>query len=158
MKKIITLALFCCVSVVVFAQADKSDYWEKVKSMKIAHITTEVGLTPEEAQAFWPVYNEMERTMMDAQSKVYKAYKEMVTAVSDKKSEEEIRKALHKYIEATKERDKMFATSVAKYEKILSDTKVAKLYIAEESFRRNQIRQLKKNNSCDAGKSSEGCK
>ena len=39
--------------------ADAGEDWkEKIQSEKIAFLTTEIGLTPEEAQAFWPVYNQ----------------------------------------------------------------------------------------------------
>ena len=30
---------------------------EKIKALKVAHITEQLDLTAKEAQAFWPVYN-----------------------------------------------------------------------------------------------------
>jgi hypothetical protein len=38
----------------VYAQANQR---EKVESMRIAFITHRLNLTPDEAKAFWPVYN-----------------------------------------------------------------------------------------------------
>ena len=31
---------------------------KEIKAQKTAYITTKLGLTPEEAQRFWPIYNE----------------------------------------------------------------------------------------------------
>ncbi len=36
---------------------------EKVRSLKIAYITQELELTAKEAEKFWPVYNEYDRTI-----------------------------------------------------------------------------------------------
>ncbi|WP_040398062.1 hypothetical protein [Cesiribacter andamanensis] len=38
------------------AQGDRSN--EKIEAARIAHITTRLNLSPEQAQKFWPVYNE----------------------------------------------------------------------------------------------------
>ena len=65
MKQIIlllTLGVFLIAQTSVVAQ--KSDNhkkrWEKYKTEKVAFLTTNLDLTPQEAQKFWPVYNEME--------------------------------------------------------------------------------------------------
>jgi hypothetical protein len=34
---------------------------EKIKALKVAYITEQLQLTPEEAQRFWPVYNEFDQ-------------------------------------------------------------------------------------------------
>ena len=41
-----------------YAQPGPQEDWkEKMQSVKIAFLTTEIGLTPTEAQNFWPIYN-----------------------------------------------------------------------------------------------------
>ena len=50
-------------------------------SEKIAFLTTAIGLTPGEAQAFWPVYNQMWEERGKAQFNVMKAYKALEAAV-----------------------------------------------------------------------------
>lgn len=56
--KLIILSLF--MTSLLFAQPGEN--WEKgkdrVESLKIAFITKELALTPQESQAFWPVYNQ----------------------------------------------------------------------------------------------------
>lgn len=39
------------------AQETITDKEEEIKSQKIAFFTNKIGLTPEEAQVFWPIYN-----------------------------------------------------------------------------------------------------
>jgi hypothetical protein len=57
MKKIIyILAFITCFGVKSFAQEDKKNT-EKIEALKIAYITKNLNLSPEEAQRFWPVYN-----------------------------------------------------------------------------------------------------
>ena len=50
--KILILTLFVTTS----AFAQKFDK-EKIKALKIAHITEQMDLTKDEAQKFWPIYN-----------------------------------------------------------------------------------------------------
>ena len=70
MKKItkILVALAAMVCMGFSANASVADDWkEKMMAEKIAFLTLEVGLTPEEAQAFWPVYNQISKEKNDAQ-------------------------------------------------------------------------------------------
>ena len=55
-------------------------------SEKIAFLTTAIGLTPGEAQAFWPVYNQMWEERGKAQFNVMKAYKALEAAVDGNKT------------------------------------------------------------------------
>ena len=41
------------------AQPQKGGWHDRMMSEKIAFITMELQLTPEEAQVFWPVYNQI---------------------------------------------------------------------------------------------------
>ncbi len=38
---------------------DKGHKGEKVKAMKVAYLSSKLELTPEEAEKFWPIYNEL---------------------------------------------------------------------------------------------------
>jgi len=61
MLKKYTLILFAlCFSGLAMSQGNrdkKNDKREKIKAEKIGFISTELELSPEEAQAFWPIYN-----------------------------------------------------------------------------------------------------
>ena len=54
------LAAFALLSISSYAQPT-GNWKERMMSEKIAFFTTEIGISPEEGQAFWPVYNEVNK-------------------------------------------------------------------------------------------------
>ena len=109
----------------------KKDWHDKWKAEKIAYLTDALDLTSAEAEKFWPVYN---------------AYKALDEAIKAGKGDKEINTLLDKYIESQNCGKDIDSKYVLEYRKILPGKKVAKLYIAEESFRRQQIHKLNKDN------------
>ncbi|HNR27503.1 MAG TPA: hypothetical protein PKY83_03660 [Bacteroidales bacterium] len=85
MKRSIIIFFLCFVTLPAFSQevrVHKSEQERKaereaVQSQKIAFITQEVGLTPAEAEKFWPLYNEMERKVREVVHKRNNAKAEM---------------------------------------------------------------------------------
>ena len=147
MKKItaICAALAAMMCLCISADARRScgeDWKEKMMAEKIAFLTLEVGLTPEEAQAFWPVYNQVEKEKDEAMFNVISTYKEMYKAIDEKKGEKEVSALLEKHLEAQKKMNEIENGIAAKYKEVLAVDKVARLYVAEEKFRRQQIRRL----------------
>lgn len=119
-----------------------NDWMARMRSEKIAFLTTEIGLTPEEAQAFWPIYNKAEAEDAAAFDATMKAYRALEDAVRQKKSEKEISKLLDDYVAAANSSQAVNVKYVDQYKKVLSAEKVAKLFVAEERFRNNQILRL----------------
>ena len=147
MKKIIYIVtasvLILTSAISAFAEERFQDNWkEKIMSEKIAFLTMEMGITPEEAQVFWPVYNQVDKERDEAVRKVFQSFKALEDAVSAGKSEKEISKLLDAYQEALEQQANIESQASAKYEKVLSVTKLAKLYVGEEKFRRLQVRRL----------------
>lgn len=123
---------------------DQSDWHEKMMSEKIAYITSALELTPEEAQVFWPVYNQIEKGKHESQIKVMKAYGALAKALKENNvSDKEIDRLLDNYLAAKQANKDADNGEIEKYRKILSGKKVAKLYMAEEGFRRHHIRNMK---------------
>ena len=92
MKKITTifaaLAAMMCPCISADARRSFGDDWkEKLMAEKVAFLTLEIGLTPEEAQVFWPVYNQVEKEKDEAMFSMIKAHKDMLKAIEEKKSE-----------------------------------------------------------------------
>ena len=69
-------------------------------SEKVAFLTIEMGITPEEAQAFWPVYNQVEKERDEAVRLVFQSFKALEDAVAAGKSEKEVAKLLETYLDA----------------------------------------------------------
>ncbi len=124
----------------------KKDWHDRMKAEKIAYITDAMDLTSSEAEKFWPVYNKCEREKRNSFKVVIEAYKALEDAIKAGKDDSEINSLLDKYIESQNYGKDIDSKYVAEYRKILPGKKVAKLYIAEESFRRQQIHRLNKDN------------
>ena len=128
----------------VQAQSKKEGWQDKIQSEKIGFLTVELNLSPEEAQVFWPVYNEIATAKKALQEKVRESYKALITALNeDIATDKEIDKLLDEYLAAKRAVQDAGKDNAAKYRKVLSSKKVAKLYVAEEKFRRQNIRSLK---------------
>ena len=143
-KIIIITAALVFGAVNAFANNEaKEDWKEKLQAEKIAFLTMEIGLTPQEAQVFWPVYNEINEEKDQAMYEAIKYYWEMSKAIEAGKPEKEIKTLLDKYLEAQEKQRKIDNDAADKYKKVLPTAKVAKLYIGEEKFIRLNIRKLR---------------
>jgi len=158
MKKIIRIAISAMILLAVssayaFAQnngrnsdnrqsRNPSAWMDRMKSDKIAFLSSEMGLTPSEAEKFWPIYNQAEKEKEQTMGEVMKAYMELEKAVEGNKNAKELTSLMDKYIKAQKASSEVDSKYVEKYKKVISGEKVAKLFVAEEKFRRNQIMRL----------------
>jgi len=138
--------IFCLISLAILGitcyaqppQPDKNDaIAKKIQNEKIAYFTRELDLTSEEAQAFWPLYNEYKKEADAAHDATMKALWEASKINSkDNVTDAEIDKILTTYNKALKDEASLAEKYYAKYTKILPASKIAKLYFAEESFKR----------------------
>jgi hypothetical protein len=147
MKKIIYIVtasvLILTSAISAFAEERFQDNWkEKIMSEKIAFLTMEIGITPEEAQVFWPVYNQVDKERDEAIRSVFRSYKAVEDAVAAGKGEKELNKLLDEYLAALKAQGEVEQKAYKEYAKVLPVEKLAKLYVAEEKFRRQHIRKL----------------
>lgn len=115
---------------------------DRIQSEHIAYLTSELELTPEEAEKFWPVYNKAHQEQMRNNQDYRKALKDLKTAVKEGRSEAEIKAALETYNKAKNDQRNVLADYQKDFIKILGVVKTAKLYVAEDSFRTRQIHNL----------------
>ena len=118
--------------------------FERIQSEKIAFITQELDLSPEEAQVFWPVYNQCWKESLEAHHKMMEAASEFRGKKGEELSDAELEKKLDAYIQANKASNQVMADWYPKFKKVLPIHKVAKLYQAEEAFQMRMINNLKK--------------
>ena len=115
---------------------------ENIEAQKVAFITKKVELTPEEAQQFWPVYNQYQGKLQELRKKRrqdIKEAKENFEAMTDKDVEQLVDDEIvfrQKELDIQKEFHSKFKT-------LLPIKKVAKLYQAEEQFKRYLLNELK---------------
>ena len=140
MKTIIHIASILIMTIgcqISFAQNNK----EKIEALKVAFIAKELSLSPQEAQVFWPVYNEWQDKIeaIKSKRKEFKRIRENPEALSDK----EIEAYLSSELMVRQRETELFKEYTERLRKILPIKKVALLYKAEEEFKKELIKQLK---------------
>ena len=150
MKKLVSILLASSIAVLLSAQPQNrhgsgagghaNSGIEKIRAERVAFITSEVGLTAEEAQAFWPVYNRIEEQQKELMKAERSAYIALSKALAD--GQGDVQKLLDAYIKAKAANVNLHVANVKDYSKVLPTEKVARLFTCEEKFRRQQIGRL----------------
>ena len=146
MKKIVAIIISVVFSLAATAQPSGKDHKgfnRQIESEKIAFYTQAMDLTPEEAQAFWPVYNAIEKDQKALEKAVWESFRELNISISEAKGDREIEKALDKYLKANEANVNLHAKSLDKYKAILPPAKVAKFFTAQENFRRHMFKNVR---------------
>lgn len=144
MKKIISvlfaLALVGCIAAFAQKKENREAWRERIRSERVAMITSELELTEAEAQAFWPVYNEVQAQRREA----FKASAEALKALKDGAEGKDAAALLDQYEAAIQKNNAIELQAMNRYRKVLPAEKVARLLVAEEKFRHQQIGKLGK--------------
>lgn len=123
MKKYLLILLLMITSLSVIKAQDNPNA-EKIQSLKIAFITQKLQLTPDEAQKFWPVYDQYSNEIrsLELDNKNGPALE----------NEEKLLNIRKKYL--------------GSFEKVLGSQKTNKLFNVERDFREILIRRLQNRN------------
>ncbi len=154
MKRVLFIAftglLFFFIGTALGQDQSHEARWEKIKAEKVAFITTQLSLTPAEAQKFWPIYNEMEQQRWDAQ-KARRDLENKVSEAEESLSENEIVKLTRDFAGSMANEGALMSGYNEKLLKVLPAKKVLKLYKAENEFRMNMIRKYRDGDKGDKG-------
>ena len=117
---------------------------EQIKALKVAFITDELSLTPDEATKFWPLFNAFEDKQQEIRQQKLKGYLDRMNEDSfDKLSDKEATTLLNQ-IESSEDElyqaKKKFTTSL---KGVISPIKIMKLKKAEENFNRKLLQQYR---------------
>ncbi|RKR11642.1 hypothetical protein C8C83_3382 [Flavobacterium sp. 90] len=143
-QKILPLILFL-VSFSFYAQNEKTDEKrEKIKAYKVSFLTTELELTPTEAEKFWPIYNAYDDKQFELRHQKMKTYLQRLDGDNINSISEKEAASLLSQMEAT---DKELYLLRVKYgsdvKKILSAKKILKLKKSEDDFNRKLLKQYR---------------
>ena len=136
-SKTLIIAILC--PLFMLAQNHKMDKKrEKIEVQKIAFITKQLDLTPEEAQKFWPVYNQFS----DARKQLHEQHKKNRKNIDDL-SDSEIEQIIDNHIILDQKELDIKKKYHAEFKKVLSNKKIAKLYHSEDQFKRELLKRIK---------------
>lgn len=134
-------------------RAEGNAWQQRVRAEKEAFLNAELNLTPEEAQAFWPLYNKMEDEKRTLMQKSHKAYWALRAALKEGDAKDsEISKLTASYLDLSQSCMSVDKKYLKLFNRILPADKVAKLYVSEERFRRKQMQKLNSHGDRQSGK------
>jgi hypothetical protein len=146
--KNLLLIIALIVSAGVFAQPDdrgpKHDRKDRIKAHKIAFISSELELTPKEAEKFWPVYNECE-AKVDKVRKERRGYLKKLKGLEEL-SDEDAFNLMEKVFDTESSESALRKEYLGKFAAVIGKKKAAKVFIAEEKFKRELLKKIKKGN------------
>jgi len=115
---------------------------EKIEAQKVAFITQKLNLTPEEAQQFWPLYNQFQSKIEELRKSRRRELMEAKGNI-DILTDKEIEKLVDDEIVFKQKEIDLAKEYLPKFKAILPIKKIAKLYEAEEQFKRHLLNELK---------------
>jgi len=122
--------------------AQKDNVRERIKSQRIAFITQKLALTPDEAQKFWPVYNqysdEIDRVKKDM-NKLRRSTNDNLMSMNDK----DIEKALEDDLQNQQKITDLQRKYQSELKKVIPARKIAQLYKAERDFKLTLLKRMR---------------
>ncbi|HET6557741.1 MAG TPA: hypothetical protein VFG54_10540 [Prolixibacteraceae bacterium] len=146
MKKlyvVILLIAFCFNLDAQERRGGNPEMFEKIKAEKVSFFTSKLDLTPSEAQAFWPVYNEFEKKRFEIQRQIHK-FERMPEEELANMNDSEIDKLTDNYIGSFEQEAQLLKEYNKQFLKILPKKKVLLMYRTENEFRSHLIREFRK--------------
>ena len=142
MKYTMILFLSLC-SLVAFAQPDRDEpkRSEKVDALKRAYLTTELALTPVEAEKFWPVYNAHDETQKTHRKELKKVMEKMEAVGENQKAFESLNNEISALRMKEVEEDSNFMIACSK---VIGVQKTAKLPAIEREFHKILLEEVGK--------------
>ena len=107
----------------------------------MAFLTDKMGLTTEQSQKFWPLYNEYEAKRRE----LVKAYRSGYREDVDQLSEQEAKARLDSMFNTREKELELEKEYVARYQRVISPNQIIKLYRSEREFTRLLLRKLDNN-------------
>lgn len=121
----------------------KQESMREIQSQRVAFFTNEMNLTPEEAQVFWPLYNqytEKKNKLVEEQKKIMRSFsKEGVASMTDSEAEA----AANAFIKLQQQENDLIQEYHKKFMSQLPAKKVLQMYKAEKDFMQNLLWHLK---------------
>ncbi len=135
----LVISLFCA----TFAFAQRG---QNIESLHTAFITQKLNLTTEEAQKFWPVYDQYHADL-NALKKQRDDNKETVKKAGgiDNMNDADVQKIIANETDIESRELELRKSYILKFEQVIPARKVAKFYIAEEEFKLYLLKQLSNN-------------
>ena len=146
MKKIFTTLFFLTITLLMFGQDAFQERLNNLRAQKIAFITQRIDLTTDEAQVFWPIYNELAKK----KEELNKRRKEIAFELKNNRDtydNAQKEKLADKFVGLKLKDANLDIEYLEKFKKVLSIDKVLKLFQAELAFKNYLLNKVRHQNA-----------
>ena len=145
MRKIIYISSALMIITAFFQKsAAQNQAFEKLNAYRVAFFTNRLNLTTEEAQKFWPIYNELQRKKNAIQVERASIFRN-ISANELNMNDKEITEAGDRLVSLDLQEANLTSEYHKKFREILSPVKVVRLYQAENQYRIQLLNELRDN-------------
>ncbi|PJJ60899.1 periplasmic heavy metal sensor [Hymenobacter chitinivorans] len=110
----------------------------QLENAKIAYLTDKISLTQDQAQRFWPLYNEFS----DKRRDVARRMRQLRTENPDGLSDQQIKDNLTQALALRQSEVNLEKEYFDKFQKVLTIRQVGKLFIAERDFTKEVLKRV----------------
>ncbi len=139
MRKALLLLMLLPVVWQLQAQAHGGRNHQNIEAMRVSFITTEMQLTPAEAEKFWPIYNEYR----DKIREIRRAGTELDKPVMDL-TEDEARAFIEQRLNMEEDLQRLKREYYLRLREVVSARKLILLERAERKFKERLLREMQK--------------
>lgn len=125
------------VSLVLFSEVHAQEN-PRIQTARIAFLTERISISPEQAQQFWPVYNEY----TNKRQSYRKDLRNLQQSYSAEMSEEKTRQMVQEFAKLRAEQGALDKEYFNKFLTILKPSQVAELIKAEHAFTKAMLRRF----------------
>lgn len=142
MKKIYTLLLLLA-TLVTYSQ-DAEDRIERIKALRIAYISDKLQLTPDEAQKFWPIFNQFDDRQSELQKQKRQLMMKLRPANASTLSEKESAKLMEEDERLENDIQNSRRQLVKELQGVIPNQKILMLRQIEVEFKQKLLKQIQK--------------
>ncbi|MFM8317729.1 MAG: hypothetical protein ACKOAV_05070 [Bacteroidota bacterium] len=135
MKFVIAVALLC-----TFAATAETLPQERIKAARVAYLSRELSLSPEEAEKFWPVYNLYDEQREDLRARIRDLMEESRTRGYS--SDDKANAALDEMLSIREQELQLERNFRKSMQGILPSRRLVVLHQAEREFQKELIRRI----------------
>ncbi|WP_019949305.1 hypothetical protein [Hymenobacter aerophilus] len=110
----------------------------QLENARVAYITQKVSLTPEQAQKFWPLYNEFTAKRRDLNQRL----RQLRPSQTDGLSDQQLRDNFNQSFKLREQDIDLEKDYFEKFQRVISVRQVAALFLAERQFTREVIKRV----------------
>ncbi|TCK68908.1 hypothetical protein DFQ05_0418 [Winogradskyella wandonensis] len=142
MKRIITLLLLFAGLLSVAQPGQNGRMQERIKAQKVAFITEQLELSADEAEKFWPIYNNFDDKSNKIKSDYFRPIMRKIRK-NQEVSESEANTLLEQMIEGENKMHLAKQTLLEDLKKVIPAKKIIKLKAVEDAFNKKLLERLK---------------